>query len=248
MLSDDLYYNPVTFIGYGNIAPATASGKVATIVYGLIGIPLTLYLLSVIGKFLTVSLKLWVRQISSSQSSAGAADEFDFGPAIILVLLAIFFGAGAALFGYLEEWDWLDAGYFSFITFSTIGLGDIVPENLEAAILAMVFTFTALSLFSLIFNVFQQVAEVYIERLYAYFGNKYQASDSSGGKIGKDTKSKNGSGKTESDSGFTRIPHFQTSTPVSSPPKNSYESSKSSWNKAAAEEEVEEAEVEEDQT
>jgi len=193
----------VTTIGYGNIAPATAVGKVATVVYGLIGIPVTLYLLSVIGKFLTVSLKLWIRQISSSLAP-DSSEEFNFGPAIIVFLLALYFGLGAALFGYFEEWDWLDAGYFSFITFTTVGLGDLVPENLEAAILAIVFIFSALSLFSLIFNVFQQVAETYLDRLYSYC-TSYKASS----KGDKNGSSKSG-GKVESDNAFSRIPTYQT--------------------------------------
>ena len=34
---------------------------------------------------------------------------------------------GAALFSHWEGWSYLDGAYFSFITFTTIGLGDLVP-------------------------------------------------------------------------------------------------------------------------
>jgi len=225
----------ITTIGYGNIAPATASGKVATVIYGLIGIPITLYLLSVIGKFLTIFFKLWIRQISSNAES-DSSDEFNFGPAMIVLLLSFYFTTGAALFGYLEEWDWLDAGYFSFITFTTVGLGDLVPENLGSAILAILFIFSALSLFSLIFNVFQQLAETYLERLYnALCSSRLVNSGSNNGS--------SHSGKTEKKD-FSRIPHYQTSSPAfgTNQARNAFKPL------VNEEEEVEDVEVEEDQT
>lgn len=40
----------ITTIGYGNIAPRTAEGKIATIFYAIIGMPLFLLYLSNIGK------------------------------------------------------------------------------------------------------------------------------------------------------------------------------------------------------
>ncbi|KAL1238651.1 Potassium channel subfamily K member [Trichinella spiralis] len=36
---------------------------------------------------------------------------------------------GTVLFGFLEQLDWVDACYFSFITFTSIGFGDIVPNH-----------------------------------------------------------------------------------------------------------------------
>ncbi len=35
--------------------------------------------------------------------------------------------AGAVLFSHWEGWSYIDSAYFSFITFTTIGLGDLVP-------------------------------------------------------------------------------------------------------------------------
>lgn len=49
-------------------------------------------------------------------------------PIIICILLIIFFLAfGSALFHSWEEWDLVSAGYFCFITLSTVGFGDMVP-------------------------------------------------------------------------------------------------------------------------
>ncbi|CAF4244850.1 unnamed protein product, partial [Rotaria magnacalcarata] len=45
----------------------------------------------------------------------------------ILSVLVLYIVAGAVLFSNWEGWSYIDAAYFSFITFSTICLGDLVP-------------------------------------------------------------------------------------------------------------------------
>lgn len=49
--------------GYGNIAPSTGSGRVATILYASIGIPLLLTVLADLGKLFTRLMKLAFRWI-----------------------------------------------------------------------------------------------------------------------------------------------------------------------------------------
>ena len=39
-------------LGYGSLAPATAWGRVICVIYALLGIPLTLALLAIVGKIL----------------------------------------------------------------------------------------------------------------------------------------------------------------------------------------------------
>ncbi|KAK8389498.1 hypothetical protein O3P69_008889 [Scylla paramamosain] len=46
---------------------------------------------------------------------------------IVLAFVASYLGVGALLFTWLEGWSLMDAGYFCFITLSTIGFGDFVP-------------------------------------------------------------------------------------------------------------------------
>jgi hypothetical protein len=46
---------------------------------------------------------------------------------VTLSVLALYIIAGAILFSHWEGWSYIDSAYFSFITFTTIGLGDIVP-------------------------------------------------------------------------------------------------------------------------
>ncbi|VDP15987.1 unnamed protein product [Soboliphyme baturini] len=61
-------------------------------------------------------------------------------------------GFGVLLFRYLEGWDLLDALYFSFVTLSSIGFGDIVPANPGHVIFSIVYILCGISMLSLIFD------------------------------------------------------------------------------------------------
>lgn len=48
---------------------------------------------------------------------------------LVLLLVTGYICFGATLFSFWERWSFLDGAYFSFITLSTIGFGDIVPGS-----------------------------------------------------------------------------------------------------------------------
>ena len=55
-----------------------------------------------------------------------------------LVALAVFLTVAALVFMIWErEWTFLDAFYFSFVTMTTVGFGDMVPSELHNAVSCM---------------------------------------------------------------------------------------------------------------
>lgn len=69
-------------------------------------------------------------------------DEFDLPIYLALVVLFCYIGCGAVAFSFLEDWTIFEAGYFVFISMSTIGFGDYVPQssvNMLGSILYLVF-------------------------------------------------------------------------------------------------------------
>ncbi|XP_060533255.1 uncharacterized protein LOC132706131 isoform X2 [Cylas formicarius] len=87
-------------------------------------------------------------------------------PIWLCVLLVIsYILAGAYLFKTSEQWDYLDAAYFCFITLTTIGFGDLVPakgvsqDGYDATIsiaLCSLYLLFGISLLAMSFNLVQE--------------------------------------------------------------------------------------------
>ncbi|KAG6449864.1 hypothetical protein O3G_MSEX006302 [Manduca sexta] len=225
----------ITTIGYGHIAPKTTYGRVATIVYAIVGIPLFLIVLADFGKLFTRIIKFFwafirrfyytrscrkvrrtvpvqevmkglnivydvVRrpsQIFSEEDvmpdhpppvqrrpsdlppplppKPGSArdpendtepdtpapsvfeidDEFNLPISVAIFILVVYIIIGAVAYNLWETWSFFESFYFVFISMSTIGLGDLVPDHpmfMMASILYLVF---GLALTSMCINVVQ---------------------------------------------------------------------------------------------
>ncbi len=147
-------------LGYGNLYPITMLGRFVTIIYGLLGIPLTLYYLAEVGKLLTLVMKWLLRKKWPDYDSS---EDFNFGPCIAVGMTLLYLLLGGVLFDLLEEdWGLIEGTYFSFISFSTIGFGDLVPEGQGYMLLLMLYCLSALSLCSMCFVVIQNAAENFL--------------------------------------------------------------------------------------
>jgi len=148
----------MTTIGYGHISPQTDSGKLFTILYAMIGMPLFVMFLGGIGDTMANGFKYAYSRIccrwcrikrlvseripgQSLRKAKKLRDEVlneesympgsEISIPIILCVLAIvlYLIMGSAIFHVWEEWDIPSAAYFCFITLSTVGFGDMVPTR-----------------------------------------------------------------------------------------------------------------------
>lgn len=82
-------------------------------------------------------------------------DEFNLPISLAIFILVVYIIIGAVAYNLWEKWNFFESFYFVFISMSTIGLGDLVPDHpmfMMASILYLVF---GLSLTSMCINVVQ---------------------------------------------------------------------------------------------
>lgn len=77
-------------------------------------------------------------------------DEFNLPISVAVIILLVYINLGAFVYSLWEKWTFFESFYFIFISISTIGLGDLVPDHpmfMMASILYLVFGFALTSMF-----------------------------------------------------------------------------------------------------
>ncbi|VDO32318.1 unnamed protein product [Onchocerca flexuosa] len=182
----------LTTIGYGNLVPLTVQGRMFCIIYSLFGVPLILITVADMGKFLSENI-VWLyakyaqaKKIYTEKKTvciASVIDEvnrtmkdelFQIGlreyisiPMLLIVgILLGYIAIGAVLFASWEHWDFFSGFYFSFITMTTVGFGDIVPIRQEYFLLDLLYIVVGLAITTMCIDL---VGIQYIRKIH-YFG------------------------------------------------------------------------------
>ncbi|XP_048587971.1 potassium channel subfamily K member 4 isoform X2 [Nematostella vectensis] len=122
-----------TTIGYGHLAPKTQSGRLFLIFFAMVGIPLNLVTLQSVGEHINLVMHILIRQVERNmlkRSSVRHEHVKIFLLSIALIVLILPLGG---LMYYRSEhengWTYLDSVYYCFVAISTIGFGDLVPNE-----------------------------------------------------------------------------------------------------------------------
>ncbi|XP_060918429.1 potassium channel subfamily K member 5a [Labrus mixtus] len=115
----------ITTIGYGNISPKTSEGRVFCIFYGLFGVPLCLTWISELGKFFGGRAKHLGQFLTKKGFSLRKA-QFTCTAIFLLWGVLVHLVLPPFVFMSQEGWSYVDGLYFSFVTLTTIGFGDLV--------------------------------------------------------------------------------------------------------------------------
>lgn len=118
----------VTTIGYGHVTPLSQTGKLFCLIYAMVGIPLTLVLLSAAVERLMTPVN-WLLGVLNSRLGH-LYQPFNIRilhlSIVISIVLILFFAIPTVVFTYMEShgdtsWTYMDSFYYCFISLTTIG-------------------------------------------------------------------------------------------------------------------------------
>lgn len=123
-----------TTIGYGHLAPKTQEGRLFLIFFALFGIPLNLLTLQSIGEHINYGIHLIIKYFEKvALQRETPTNEHIKCFTINLLLITLWLPLGGVMYYYSEtEWTFLDCVYYCFVALSTIGFGDLVPNEGKA--------------------------------------------------------------------------------------------------------------------
>ncbi|XP_065361763.1 two pore potassium channel protein sup-9 isoform X2 [Calliphora vicina] len=124
----------LTTIGYGHSTPSTVGGKLFTMCYAIVGIPLGLVMFQSIGERVNRLSSFVIQAVRHSlHCKRTVASEVDL-ICVVTTLSSLTIAGGAAAFSKFEGWSYFDSVYYCFITLTTIGFGDMVALQKDNAL------------------------------------------------------------------------------------------------------------------
>eukprot|EP00040_Diaphanoeca_grandis_P015142 m.77083 g.77083 ORF g.77083 m.77083 type:complete len:359 (+) comp24973_c0_seq4:219-1295(+) len=129
----------VTTVGWGHLTLNTDQGKVIAIVLTIVGLPMSLIIFTVTGvwlkrivHFVGFQFERCVGIHDSDMEETSKRRPNHYISTISACLVTVGFWFGASFYHQTQDdsdWDFLTAFYFTMITYSTVGYGDVFPNK-----------------------------------------------------------------------------------------------------------------------
>lgn len=117
------------YAGYGHITPETPLGQICTVLYCFVGLPISMLTLKTLGKVVSKLVNKFVymveKRVLDRRRPRRVKIKSFFLIFALMVLTLCAFGLTQS---YLEGWTFREGVYSWFVTLSTIGYGDYVPN------------------------------------------------------------------------------------------------------------------------
>lgn len=112
------------------MTPKTEAGRIILIFYALIGIPLNLWTLKVLGDTITALLTGFISKFEKIvlRKEEEKRVKLKVVAAMATLNIAILL-LGGVMYMVSEGWSYVESVYYCFIVYSTIGFGDLVPNE-----------------------------------------------------------------------------------------------------------------------
>ncbi|XP_020901704.1 potassium channel subfamily K member 5 isoform X2 [Exaiptasia diaphana] len=171
-----------TTIGYGHLAPKTQAGRLFLIFYAFFGIPINLLALQSVGEHINVGFHKLITFVEKKLYKTSTVRHEHIKTFVLsVILMVLMLPIGGLMYYYSEKdkgWTYLDSVYYSFVAMSTIGFGDLVPNegkepetNYERVMWFIRLLFLGLGL-SLVSSVFTSVSGATKQIKTAYMSKK----------------------------------------------------------------------------
>ncbi|KAK0408044.1 hypothetical protein QR680_003744 [Steinernema hermaphroditum] len=169
-----------TTLGYNRIAPITTKGRLFCIVYGVVGIPMTMIIIANVGQYLKKfigncrkKVEIYRSRRRESKIEEGQVDDVQDASIeyVSIALLLVFFAyiaLGAWLLPLLNgQIDFVNGLYYNFLCLTAMDFGQLVPQRV--AFLPITFLYVCLGL--AITTIAIEVGSEYMRKLH-YFGQR----------------------------------------------------------------------------
>ena len=123
----------LVFPGYGNITPVTTGGRVLCIFFALFGIPINILFLQLIGERMLCGEKYLVTKFETKCLQREGVPNYLNEKCSLLgvLLLVILLVTCAGIHTVVDGWTFFEGFYVFFITFTTVGFGDLIPGTVD---------------------------------------------------------------------------------------------------------------------